>query len=124
MYKVRDDEPDYAFIPDVPAPATNCHGNPIQLIDESHELAGQSLNINGDSSVGTNPNRYKQHGFYFNADNCIACHACEAACAEKNNTPAHLAFRSVGYLVGGSYPASKRLNISFACNHCDDPVCL
>ena len=124
MYKVRDNEPDYAFIPNVSTPENNCYGKPIRLVDESHELAGKSLNINGDASIGTNPNRYKQHGFYFNADNCIACHACEAACAEKNNTPAHLAFRSVGYLEGGSYPATRRLNISMACNHCDNPVCL
>ena len=124
MYKVRDNEPAYAFIPDVEAPESNCYGKPIQLVDDKHELAGESLNINGDSNIGQTPNRYKQHGFYFNADNCIACHACEAACAEKNNTPAHLAFRSVGYLEGGSYPATRRLNISMACNHCDDPVCL
>jgi len=124
MYKISDNEPDYAFIPNVETPASNCYGKPIQLVGENDSLAGQSLNINGDSDVGSNPNRYKQHGFYFNADNCIACHACEAACAEKNNTPAHLAFRSVGYLEGGSYPATKRLNISMACNHCDDPVCL
>ncbi len=124
MFKVRDNEPDYVFIPDAEAPEKNCYGKPIQLVDENDPLAGQSLNINGDSSVGDNPNRYKQHGFYFNADNCIACHACEAACAEKNDTPAHLAFRSVGYLEGGNYPAVKRLNISMACNHCDDPVCL
>ncbi len=72
-----------------------------------------------------NPNRYKQHGFYFNADNCIACHACEAACSEKNDLPAHIAFRSVGYLEGGSYRRlHSALNISMACNHCDDPVCL
>jgi DMSO reductase iron-sulfur subunit len=124
MYTLRDNEPDYAFLPEVQPPASNCYGKPIQLVDETDELAGKSLHINGDSSVGINPNRYKQHGFYFNADNCIACHACEAACAEKNNTPAHLSFRSVGYLEGGSYPATKRLNISMACNHCDDPVCL
>jgi DMSO reductase iron-sulfur subunit len=124
IYPTRPDEPDYAFIPDAPAPQSNCYGKPIQLVEEDHPLAGQSLNINGDSGIGDNPNRYKQHGFYFNADNCIACHACEAACAEKNNTPAHLAFRSVGYLEGGSYPATKRLNISMACNHCDNPVCL
>ena len=124
MYKVRDNEPDYAFIPDVPAPATNRYGKAIELVDVTHKLANQSLNINGACSVGNNPNRYKQHGFYFNADNCIACHACESACAEKNDTPAHLAFRSVGYLEGGSYPATQRLNISMACNHCDDPVCL
>ncbi len=124
MYQVRDNEPDYAFIPDVPAPETNRYGKAIELVDATDRLAGQSLNINGDSKVGSNPNRYKQHGFYFNADNCIACHACESACAEKNDTPAHLAFRSVGYLEGGSYPSTQRLNISMACNHCDDPVCL
>jgi DMSO reductase iron-sulfur subunit len=124
MYRIPANEPDYAFVPDVEAPPSNCYGKPIQLVDEGHPLAGQSLNINGDGAVGTSPNRYRQHGFYFNADNCIACHACEAACAEKNNTPAHLSFRSVGYLEGGSYPATTRLNISMACNHCDDPVCL
>ena len=124
MYKVRDDEPKYAFVPRVEHPETNRYGKPIQLVDEDDPLAGQSLNINGDSSVSDNPNRYKQHGFYFNADNCIFCHACEAACAEKNNTPPHLSFRSVGFVEGGSWPNMRRLNISMACNHCDNPVCL
>lgn len=124
MYKTRDNEPNYAFIPDVQTPEKNRYGKEIRLVADDSPLAGKTLNINGDSSVGCNPNRYKQHGFYFNADNCIGCHACEAACAEKNETPAHLAFRSVGYLEGGSYPAVQRLNISMACNHCDDPVCL
>ncbi len=124
MYKVREEEPAYAFIPDVETPEKNRYGKAIELVSKDSPLAGQSLNINGDPSVGDNPNRYKQHGFYFNADNCIACHACEAACAEKNDTPPHLAFRSVGFLEGGSYPSTQRLNISMACNHCDDPVCL
>ncbi|MFK5949279.1 MAG: dimethyl sulfoxide reductase anchor subunit, partial [Methylococcales bacterium] len=57
-------------------------------------------------------------------DNCIGCHACEAACSEKNDTPAHISFRSVGFVEGGTYPDYQRLNISMACNHCDDPVCL
>jgi DMSO reductase iron-sulfur subunit len=105
-------------------PETNRYGKTIETVPEGDPLRGQSLNINGDSSVSDNPNRYKQHGFYFNADNCIACHACEAACSEKNDLPAHLAFRSVGYVEGGSYPAYQRMNISMACNHCDDPVCL
>ena len=124
MYKVREDEPKYAFIPDVDHPETNRYGKRIQLVDEDDPLAGQSLYINGDASIGTHPNRYKQHGFYFNADNCIFCHACEAACAEKNNTPPHLSFRSVGFIEGGSWPNTVRLNISMACNHCDNPVCL
>lgn len=124
MYKVREEEPAYAFVPPAGDEQVNQHGKPIQLVDESDPLAGQSLNINGDAGIGPNPNRYKQHGFHFSADHCIGCHACEAACSEKNDLPAHLSFRSVGYLEGGTFPDYKRLNISMACNHCDDPVCL
>ena len=124
MFQTRNDEPQYAFLKDETVKDTNCYGKPIQTVDESSELAGKSLNINLDSFVSDNPNRYKQHGFHFTADNCIGCHACEAACSEKNDNPAHIAFRSVGYVEGGTYPAFKRLNISMACNHCDDPVCL
>jgi len=124
MFQPRPKEQCYAFVPQVDHPQTNRYGTPIETVPEGHELRGQSLNINGDTSVPDNPNRYKQHGFYFNADNCISCHACEAACSEKNDLPAHIAFRSVGYVEGGSYPAYQRMNISMACNHCDDPVCL
>lgn len=124
MFQTRPEERDYAFVPKVAHPATNRYGKSIQLVEENDPLAGKSLNINGDDGVSANPNRYKQHGFYFNADNCISCHACEAACSEKNNLPAHIAFRSVGYLESGSYPAYRRMNISMACNHCDNPVCL
>ncbi len=126
MFPVRDDEPKYAFLRKEASKEKNQHGRFIQLVEEASALAGQSLRINGDPGIGTgeNPDRYKQHGFHFTADNCIACHACEAACSEKNDNPAHLAFRSVGYVEGGSYPAYSRLNISMACNHCDDPVCL
>ena len=124
MFEPRPKEPAYAFVPQTDAPDNNRYGKPIETVPEDSPLRGQSLNINGDDSVSDNPNRYKQHGFYFNADNCIACHACEAACSEKNDLPAHLAFRAVGYVEGGSYPAYQRMNISMACNHCDDPVCL
>lgn len=123
-YFLRDDEQEYAFLPDANAPEKNRYGKSIQLVDENNKLAGKSLNINGDSSISNNPDRYKQHGFYFNADNCISCHACESACSEKNDLPPHLAYRAVGYVEGGSYPSYTRLNISMACNHCDDPVCL
>ena len=116
--------PEYARLPQVPAPSVNRYGQSIQLVDEGSPLAGQSLNINGNPAIAENPDRYKQHGFYFNADNCIACHACESACSEKNQLPAHIAFRSVGYVEGGTWPAYQRLNLSMACNHCDDPVCL
>jgi DMSO reductase iron-sulfur subunit len=124
MFRVRDDEPTYAFLADREIKEKNAHGKPIQLVDEKSPLFGKSLNINRDEAVSNNPNRYKQHGFHFTADNCIACHACEAACSEKNDNPAHIAFRSVGYVEGGTYPSYQRMNISMACNHCDNPVCL
>ncbi len=124
MFEPRPKEQKYAWVPQAEHPQTNRYGQPIETVPEGHELRDQSLNINGDKWVSDNPNRYKQHGFYFNADRCISCHACEAACSEKNDLPAHLAFRSVGYIEGGSYPAYTRMNISMACNHCDDPVCL
>ena len=123
-FRLRGDEPAYAYVPQVAAPAINRYGRPITLVEATHPLAGQSLRINGNDFVGENPNRYKQHGFYFTADNCISCHACESACSEKNNLPPHLAFRSVGYIEGGTFPDYHRLNISMACNHCDNPVCL
>jgi DMSO reductase iron-sulfur subunit len=124
MFEPRPKEQTYAFVPNVSHPEANHWGQSIETAPMGDELRGKSLNINGDGAIPDSPNRYKQHGFYFNADNCIGCHACEAACAEKNETPAHLAFRSVGYLEGGAWPSYTRMNISMACNHCDNPVCL
>lgn len=124
MFKVREDEPAYARLPQVEAKERNIHDNPIDLIACSTVSEGTSLFINADAGVGDTANRNKQHGFHFTADNCIGCHACEAACSEKNDLPPHLSFRSVGYVEGGTYPAFTRMNISMACNHCDDPVCL
>ncbi len=124
MFKRRENEPEYAILTDPVSQQCNRYGNNIETVASDDSRRNQSLNINGDTGIGDNPNRYKQHGFYFNADNCIACHACEAACSEKNDVPGHLAFRSVGFVEGGSYPAYQRINISMACNHCDNPVCL
>tara|TARA_R110002049_G_scaffold2743_5_gene21246 strand:- start:138610 stop:140445 length:1836 start_codon:yes stop_codon:yes gene_type:complete len=125
MYKyLRSSEHDYALIKKAGHPEKNCYNHPIETVPEGSELRDKSLHINHDDGIGDSPDRYKQHGFYFAADNCIACHACEAACSEKNDLPSHIAFRSVGYVEGGSYPSYSRLNISMACNHCDDPVCL
>ncbi|MCU7960917.1 MAG: dimethyl sulfoxide reductase anchor subunit [gamma proteobacterium symbiont of Bathyaustriella thionipta] len=124
MFPVRENEPDYALLNDTDSQQQNRYGKNIETRPPGDPLRDSSLNINDDAAIGENPNRYKQHGFYFNADNCIACHACEAACSEKNDNPAHIAFRSVGFVEGGTYPDYQRLNISMACNHCDDPVCL
>lgn len=123
-FKRRDNEPAYALLRPAGEIKVNQHGKAISLIDKADVLAGKSMRINGSEAVSDNPDRYKQHGFHFTADNCIGCHACEAACSEKNDLPAHISFRSVGYVEGGSYPDFRRVNISMACNHCDDPVCL
>lgn len=126
MWKVRDDEPGYAFLSDKTVNTVNYYQAPIDLIERSGGSAAHNreMFINEEPGVGTNPNRNKQHAFHFTADNCIGCHACEAACSEKNDNPPHISFRSVGYVEGGTYPDFKRMNISMACNHCDDPVCL
>jgi DMSO reductase iron-sulfur subunit len=123
-WEVRTQEQPYAFLPEQPIADKNRYGQLIDLVDLTGLPKERSLFINENPEVGSNPNRNKQHGFFFTADNCIGCHACEAACSEKNENPAHIAFRSVGYVEGGSYPDYKRMNISMACNHCDDPVCL
>ncbi len=122
IFPLRENEPEYARLNDPNTQERNRYGDLIELktlVDEA-----VSLNINGVSEIGFNPNRHKQHAFHFTADNCIGCHACESACSEKNDLPPHLSFRSVGYVEGGSYPNYTRMNISMACNHCDDPVCL
>lgn len=123
MFPRRENEPEYALLNDPESDEVNRYGKPIQTMSEDDPRAKEFI-INEQPQAPENPNRLKQHGFFFNADNCIACHACEAACSEKNDNPAHIAFRSVGFVEGGSYPAYQRLNISMACNHCDDPVCL
>lgn len=126
LWDARPTEPEYAKLAPASECASNVYGQSIDLIEllDNTVEREQSLFINDNPAVGANPDRNKQHAFYFTADNCIGCHACESACAEKNETPSHLAFRSVGYVEGGSYPDFQRMNISMACNHCDDPVCL
>lgn len=127
IFDVRPEERPYAFLSDCESKKQNRYGNTIDLLNLESACSipvDRPMFINGNPAVGDNPNRNKQHGFHFTADNCIGCHACEAACSEKNGNPAHISFRSVGYVEGGTYPDYKRMNISMACNHCDDPVCL
>jgi DMSO reductase iron-sulfur subunit len=123
-FKARPNEPEYARLAPASGARESQWGKPIELVAADDPLAGKSLEINGSLAVGTGADRYKQHGFHFTADNCIGCHACEAACSEKNALPAHISFRSVGYVEGGTYPDFRRVNVSMACNHCEDPVCL
>ena len=50
-FNVRDDEPDYAFVPNVESPQNNRYGKSIFTVTQDSELVGKSLNINGDSRL-------------------------------------------------------------------------
>ena len=69
-------------------------------------------------------NAGEQYRFSFAMDACIGCHSCEVACAEQNGNPIDVHWRRVGELEGGSFPSTRRFNLSMACNHCLEPACL
>jgi len=66
----------------------------------------------------------EQYRFTFDMNACVGCHSCEVACAEQNGTPVDEAWRRVGELESGSFPQTRRFNLSMACNHCLEPTCL
>ena len=66
----------------------------------------------------------EQYRFAFDMNVCIGCHACEVACGEQNGLPTSTAWRRVGEIEGGVYPAAKRFHLSMSCNHCVEPACL
>jgi anaerobic dimethyl sulfoxide reductase subunit B (iron-sulfur subunit) len=75
----------------------------------------------------------KQLGFYFDSSACSNCKACQIACQDKNNLPAEIRWRRVLQYGGGNWvqqggtviPSNLfTYSISFACMHCQNPVCL
>ena len=66
----------------------------------------------------------EQYRFHFNMTRCIGCRSCEVACNEQNGNPAHIQWRRVGEIEGGSYPDTLRHFLSMGCNHCLDAECL
>jgi DMSO reductase iron-sulfur subunit len=66
----------------------------------------------------------EHYRFHFDMRRCIGCRSCEVACNEQNNNPAHVKWRRVGEIEGGSYPHVQRFHLSMACNHCLEPSCL
>lgn len=61
-------------------------------------------------------------GFIFKYDLCVACNACAAACYLENK--GEMPWRIVLSDNPEGYPGLPVHNISMACNHCEEPVCM
>lgn len=65
-----------------------------------------------------------QHGFYFDKQRCVGCRACEVACQVWNGSNQTVKWRGVTSILRGKYPAIASVNVSLACMHCGDAVCV
>ena len=73
-----------------------------------------------------------QLAFFFDASACVGCKTCQTACKDRNNLPVGILWRRVYEIVGGNWKARDAgwdqdifsYNISLACSHCENPVCV
>ncbi len=65
-----------------------------------------------------------QHGFHFDHNLCVKCHACEIACKTWNEVEVGPRWREVVKITSGSFPNVKAMNVSMACMHCGDAPCM
>ncbi len=65
-----------------------------------------------------------QIGFFVDAAKCINCKTCEIACQDFNDAAPGRRLRKVRSFEGGEFPAVFAYNISMACNHCGEPLCV
>jgi|WetSurMetagenome_2_1015567.scaffolds.fasta_scaffold02574_10 Fe-S-cluster-containing dehydrogenase component/DMSO reductase anchor subunit len=63
-----------------------------------------------------------RNGFLFDSDLCVNCKACVAACRLENGFQTET--RTVFVYNKDFLPDLNLLNLSLACNHCSDPLCL
>ena len=63
-------------------------------------------------------------GFIFDYSKCVACHACLVACYNENHTQPPISWRQVQAHNKLKVPLSGFINLSIACNHCEDAPCL
>jgi len=72
-----------------------------------------------------------QMGFYFDANLCIGCKACQVACKDDNDLDIGILWRKVvevqsgGWIPQGPFWAQNigAYYLSIACNHCEKPIC-
>jgi DMSO reductase iron-sulfur subunit len=65
----------------------------------------------------------KQYGFFFDADRCIMCHACELACKGTLDLELGVQWRKVVEIWQGEFPDVTRTFVSLSCLHCAEPPC-
>ena len=64
-----------------------------------------------------------QRGFFFDADRCVNCHACEVACQAAHGLSPVTHFRKGVEVWRGGLPEVTRTFVSISCLHCADPPC-
>jgi Fe-S-cluster-containing dehydrogenase component len=64
-----------------------------------------------------------QYGFYFDADRCINCYACEVACKSFNKIELGVHWRKTVEIWSGEFPQVSRTFVSLSCLHCAEPAC-
>ena len=65
----------------------------------------------------------RQYGFFFDADRCVMCHACELACKGTRDLEFGVQWRKVVEIWQGEFPEVTRTFVSLSCLHCAEPPC-
>lgn len=71
--------------------------------------------------------------FYFDANLCTGCKACQVSCKDKWDLPVGVTWRRVAEFAGGEWVRNHdgtfhqsvfSYYVSVACNHCERPLCM
>jgi phenylacetyl-CoA:acceptor oxidoreductase 27-kDa subunit len=65
-----------------------------------------------------------RYGMVIDLNRCVACTGCAAACAMYHNLPKGILWNTMMYSEKGSYPDVSRLQMSKACQQCDNTPCV